>query len=115
MRSHNRFVAVHLTAKLALVMLTFGVIAWAHSERSCSVGGVVLDTQTGGLVVGAHVYLRAPGQSATVQTVSDKAGRFCLAALRGQYRLSVEARGYVPSEYGARKIGAPGTTLSVGT
>ena len=98
-------------------MLTFGVIAWAspNSERTCSVGGVVLDTQTGGLVVGAHVYLRAPGQSATVQTVSDKAGRFCLAALRGQYRLSVEARGYVPSEYGARKIGAPGTTLLVGT
>lgn len=118
MQSHNRSVVAHPTAKLALVMLTFGVIAWAQSPnsgRSCSVGGVVLDTQTGGLVVGAHVYLRAPGQSATVQTVSDKAGRFCLAALRGQYRLSVEARGYVPSEYGARKIGAPGTTLSVGT
>jgi hypothetical protein len=118
MQSHNRFVAAQPTAKFALVMLMFGMIAWGQSSnsgRTCSVRGVISDTQTGGLVVGANVYLRAPGQPTTVHTVSDKAGRFCLAASRGQYRLSVESRGYVPTEYGARKLGAPGTTLSVGT
>ncbi len=89
-------------------------------EELCTVEGNVQDVRTGQPLRRVNIILMrldagpGPGATRAPVTATSADGRFGLKDIEpGRYRISADRTGYVRQEYGARKPGTLGTTLTL--
>ena len=85
-------------------------------EKLCSIEGQVTNSVTGAPVKKADLVLKRLGQDeeTNYSATSGLDGKFVIRDIPpGQYYLTVEANGYVRTEYGARHPGRRGTPLKL--
>jgi hypothetical protein len=84
-----------VSAAFAIALLAFS----AHSQRiTGSLGGTVHDP-TGAVVPGATVQIENTGTTATLQLMTDEAGRFMAPSLTpGEYQVTIDAKGFKRAE-----------------
>ncbi|MGD0872234.1 MAG: carboxypeptidase regulatory-like domain-containing protein [Bryobacteraceae bacterium] len=85
---------------------------------ACTIEGAAVDASTGQPVRNASIVLRpGPGSSssATASAAStDNEGKFAIKGIvAGTYRLTAAHSGYLQTEYGARRPGGSGSTISL--
>jgi hypothetical protein len=87
----------------------------ASDKRSAIVAGNVFRLDTGEPLKKARVLLQShSGEEISVFTLSDEQGHFLFENVRpGSYALEVSRNGYVDTEYGQKKPGAPGAILTL--
>jgi uncharacterized protein (DUF2141 family) len=85
----------------------------ARAQNTARLTGTVRD-QDGAAVRLAIVTLDGEALSSPRSRISDDQGRFAFESLpAGRFTLSAEKAAYVTSEWGARRAGRPGTTLTL--
>ena len=89
------------------------LVAASQQRAGHSLGGFVIDAQTGSPVRRAQV-VASSADGNRVAIASDAQGRFQLRELpAGKYMLSISKPGYLTSVYGQARHGAPGLAIDV--
>jgi hypothetical protein len=84
-------------------------------EDDCSIAGTVVTLAGGEPLRKSKVTLQSLNdRTHSISTITDSGGRFELQRLDpGEYKLRVSRVGFVTNEYGQRKLGDPGATLTL--
>ena len=112
---------MRLVALLLFPMLLFPMLLLGQSSPGCSLAGRVLNAANGEPVRHARLVLQhtdnpgaGAGMPARDTTMTDDRGAFTMKDIEpGKYRFSAERPGFARAEYGARRPGREGVTLSL--
>jgi len=98
-----------------LVVVCGGAFAQVPQDSTATVTGTVTDAKTSQSIRGAQiVFTQISGGSSRQQTTSDAEGHFSLSGLQpGNYRVFIQARGYIPKIYGSTNQPSSGPAISV--
>jgi Carboxypeptidase regulatory-like domain len=107
----------------ALLLMGQSQPAGSHAGQQCFIEGRVVSAANGEPVGRVMLTLRhvgkaggGAGEPANYTTLSDAQGRFAMQDIEpGKYQFSAERTGFASVEYGARRPGRSGTTLSLDT
>jgi hypothetical protein len=84
------------------------------SGSGAIVGTIVTDDPTARQIHGATIMLKSADGAIAETTFSDEQGRFAFGNLPpGAFHLSASKPAYLPVEYGAKRVGRPGVSISI--
>ena len=97
-----------------LVVVCGGAFAQVPQDSTATVTGTVTDAKTSQSIRGAQiVFTQISGGGSRQQTTSDAEGHFSISGLQpGNYRVFIQARGYIPKIYGSTNQPSSGPAIS---
>lgn len=100
---------------LLLLIVSISSVATAQQPANGSIQGVIVQKGSDNVVWGASVELRAEGGTAALfGAITREDGKFAFPAVPpGRYQLLATSPGYVPAEYGQKRMKGAGLPLVV--
>ena len=103
-----------MTCLAVLVVLCGGAFAQVAQDSTVTVAGTVTDAKTSQAIRSAQiVFTQISGGGSRQQATSDAEGHFSISGLQpGNYRVFIQARGYIPKIYGSTNQPSSGPAIS---